>query len=105
MGRRHVGKGDAKDIARERIQGLFELAEREAKADRQPMAKRYVSLALRIGERHKVRAGHKRQYCSKCHSFFVPPKNVRVRTSRGRLSITCLECGNIARLPLSSEGR
>jgi len=104
MGRRHVGRGDAKGIARERIERLFELAEQEARGDRQPMAKRYVSLALRIGERHKVRTGHKRTYCSKCHAFFVPPKNVRVRTSRGRVSITCLECGSVSRVPLTKKG-
>ncbi len=103
MGRRHLGKGDAKSIARERIERLFELAENEAKADRQGRAKRYVSLALRLGERHKVRTGHKRSYCTRCHAFFVPPRNVRVRTSRGNLSITCLACGRIMRMPLSSR--
>jgi len=106
MGRRHVGKRDAKDIAKERIDTLFELAESEALKGNSVRSKRYVSLALRMGERHKVRAGHKRTYCPGCLSFFVPPKNVRVRTGRGRLSITCLSCGNVSRYPLrKSEGR
>jgi ribonuclease P protein subunit RPR2 len=100
MARRYVGKKDAKEIASERIERLFELAEQEAHKGNQERAKRYVSLALRMGERHKVRAGHKRTYCPECLTFFVPPRNVRVRTGRGRVSMTCLECGHIVRYPL-----
>jgi ribonuclease P protein subunit RPR2 len=100
MARRYVGKRDAKDIAAERIDKLFELAEEEAQKGNQVRAKRYVSMALRMGERHKVRAEHKRTYCPECLAFFVPPRNVRVRTGRGRVSITCLECGHISRYPL-----
>jgi ribonuclease P protein subunit RPR2 len=103
MGRRHVGKGDAKDIARERIETLFELAEKEALGGSQERAKRYVSLALRLGERHKVRAGHKRSYCPSCHAFFAPPRNLRVRTHRGRVSMTCLGCGHIIRYPVKKS--
>ena len=106
MGRRHVGKRDAKDIAKERIDALFELAESEALKGNHVRSKRYVSLALRMGERHKVRARHKRTYCPSCLSFFIPPRNVRVRTGRGRVSITCLSCGNVSRYPLTkSKGR
>ena len=101
MARRYVGKRDAKDIAAERIDKLFGLAEEEALKGNQVRAKRYVSMALRMGERHKVRAEHKRTYCPECLAFFVPPRNVRVRTGRGRVSITCLECGHISRYPLS----
>lgn len=100
MGRRHVGKRDAKDIAKERIESLFKLAEHEARFGDFRRSRRYVSLALRMGERHKVRAGHKRTYCPECKIFFAPPKNVRVRTGRGWVSLTCLECGHISRYPM-----
>ena len=100
MGRRHVGKRDAKDIARERIETLFGLAEKEALGGSTARAKRYVTLALRLGERHKVRAGHKRTYCPSCFAFFTPPKNLRVRTHNGKISMTCLECGHIIRYPV-----
>jgi ribonuclease P protein subunit RPR2 len=103
MSRRYVGKKDAKDIAEERIDRLFELAEKEALAGNMSRSKRYVSLALRMGERHKVRASHKRTYCGNCLSFFVPPRNVRVRTGRGRVSMTCLECGSVLRYPLKRQ--
>ncbi len=99
-----MGKGDAKDIARERIDGLFVLAQQEASDGNPARAKRYVSLALRIGERYKVRTGHKRRYCPKCHSFFVPPRNVRVRTRERRVTMTCLACGHIIRYPMDRSG-
>lgn len=105
MGRRHLGKREAKDIARERIDGLFGLAEQEVHQGSVERSKRYVSLALRIGERHKVRTGHKRTYCPECHSFFVPPVNVRVRTGRGNISMTCLACGHVSRYPLVQKRR
>ena len=105
MARRHVGKKDAKDIASERIETLFELARSEARSGNHPRARRYVSLALRIGERHKVRAGHKREYCAKCHSYFIPLVNMRSRTGSRRVIITCLTCGNILRYPIGSPKR
>jgi ribonuclease P protein subunit RPR2 len=105
MARRYVGKRDAKDIARERIEQLFSLAEQEAQKGNQVRAKRYVSMALRMGERHKVRAEHKRTYCPECLAFFVPPRNVRVRTGRGRVSMTCLECGHVLRYPLATASK
>lgn len=105
MARRYVGKADAKDIARERIERLFALAAEEARRGNPTRAKRYVSMALRMGEKHKVRPGHKRTYCTQCHAFFVPPTNVRVRTGRGRISITCLGCGHVQRYPLDATSR
>lgn len=104
MARRHLGKKDAKGIAADRIEGLFELARTEARAGRQDRAKRYVGLALRIGERHKVRPGHKREYCPNCHAYFTPPSNVRLRTGAGRVIITCLGCGHILRFPIGRRG-
>ena len=100
MARRYVGKRDAKDIAGERIDRLFGLAAEEAVKGNPARAKKYVSMALRMGERHKVRSRHKRTYCPQCLTFFVPPRNVRVRTGRGRISITCLECGHVMRYPI-----
>lgn len=104
MGRRHLGKGDSKAIAKERIEKLFQLAEAEAAAGKMDRSKRYVSLALRMGERHKVRTGHKRTYCPGCHSYFIPSRNMRARVGRGRVSITCLSCGNVSRYPLGKKG-
>ncbi|HUS56946.1 MAG TPA: hypothetical protein VMY17_02895 [Thermoplasmata archaeon] len=105
MARRHISRRDGRDIADDRIARLFELARLEAVSGREERARRYVSLALRVGERYKVPASRKRTYCSSCKTFFVPPRNVRVRTGSGRLSITCLACGHIQRYPLADAPR
>ncbi len=99
MARRHVGKKDAISIAGERVDKLFALAEEEAIAGNEARAKRYVSLALRISQRHRVPARHKRKYCPECHSYFLPPRNIRVRLSKGMVVMTCLGCGHVLRYP------
>jgi len=103
MTRRHVSKKDAKGVAEERVDRLFELAGVAAHAGNSARAKRYVALALRMSERHKVPARHKRLYCRTCGSYFVPARTVRVRTGKGRVVMTCLECGNVQRHPMSRE--
>jgi len=100
MARRHVSKRGAKDIAEDRVDILFDEAAAEARKGNDERARRYVRLALRMSERHKVRARHKRTYCPACHTYFVPPRNVRVRTRSDRVSMTCLSCGNVLRYPL-----
>ncbi len=100
MARRHLSKKQARGIAEQQVSRLFELAEIEARAGKDDRASRYVSLALRVSERYKTPARHKRTYCPSCHAFFVPPRNVRVRTGKQRLSLTCLKCGNIQRFPI-----
>lgn len=100
MARRHVSKRNAKDIAEERVDRLFEMAASEARSRNDLRAKRYVELALRMSSRHKVRLTHKREYCPSCHAYFIPPRNVRVRTGAGRVTMTCLECGHMIRYPL-----
>lgn len=98
-----MSKRGAKDIAEERVDVLFEEAAAEAKGGADARARRYVDLALRMSERHKVRASHKRTYCPQCHTYFVPPRTVRVRTRQGRVSMTCLSCGHVLRYPVRAE--
>lgn len=105
MARRHVGKKAAKDVAQGRMDTLFDLASREARHGADERARRYVQLALRLGERYKVRTKHKRKYCPECHSYFVPPRNVRVRTRDGKVAMTCLKCGCVIRYPMRSIDR
>ena len=105
MARRRVPKKDAKALAERQVDRLFELAEHEARAGRDERATRYVSLALRLSERYKVPARHKRTYCPSCHAFFIPPRNVRTRTGGRRLSVSCLRCGGVQRLPIGRDWR
>ncbi len=93
-------------IARERIEILLSLAEKEVRKhpDR---AERYVELARKIGMRYNIRPGRhaKMRFCSRCNTFLVPGLNCRVRTSKDRqaLVITCGRCGSVKRYPYGKE--
>ncbi|MCS7132014.1 MAG: ribonuclease P [Hadesarchaea archaeon] len=107
---RWEGKSRADDrvIAAERIERLFELAERVFDG-RPALADRYVQLAWRLATRYNLRmpAYLKRKFCRKCLSFLRPGVSCRVRT-RSRPSpsvvITCLRCGHHMRVPYRRKG-
>ena len=92
-------------IALERMVVLFRLAEKEALARHDARARRYVELARRIGMRYNVRVPpeFRRRFCKKCLHYLVPGLNARVRIGGGRLSVTCLGCGAIQRMPYRAE--
>ncbi len=98
-------KGQERRIARERMEILFGLA-REAALDGKPeRARRYVALARRVGMRYNVPVprGHKGEFCKGCGAYLVPSRTARVRIGRGRVRLTCLQCGRIARHPYQRE--
>ncbi len=92
-------------IALERMDVLLHLAEKEALARHEVRARRYVDLARRIGMRYNVRVPpeFRRRFCKKCLAYLVPSLNARVRVGSGRLTVTCLTCGSIQRLPYRVE--
>lgn len=92
-------------IARERIEILFELAEKEALNGHQERANRYVELARKIGMRYNVRIPEKYRmfYCRKCNSFLIAGKNAEYRLNRGKITVKCLNCGSIYRHPYLKE--
>jgi len=104
MSKRHVKPAYQLRIARERIKILFELADKEFK-NHPERSHRYVQLARRIAMRYNVRIPRelKRRICKGCHRYLVPGVNCRVRTSQKMLTITCLNCGRIARYPLKGK--
>ncbi len=94
-----------KDIAAERIQLLLDRAVSVFGKDEE-LARRYVSLARRIGMRMGVRipSERKRFLCKECSSPLIPGRNCRVRIrARGSTTviITCLSCGTLKRYPAS----
>ena len=101
MGRRE----EYKALALERIERLFELAER-VPSSRLELAHRYVELAWRLATRYNVRfPPHlKRKFCRKCKAFLRPgiTSRVRTRSKPSRLVMTCLRCGHRVRLPLKT---
>lgn len=101
MTRKRVSKSDASKIASERISILLSRSRMETLNGREDRARRYVSLARRIGRRTQTSA--KGEYCKECNSYLIPGVNCRVRMTGGRRSITCLGCGNIKRIPFTKE--
>ncbi len=89
-------------IAKERIQILFNLAEKEFKKHPE-RSKRYVELARKIGLRYNVRLSRefKRKFCKNCNSLLVPSVTSKVRTDSNAKAITikCLNCKKIYRYP------
>ncbi len=96
-----------KEIARERIEILFKLADEEFRNGRKDLANRYVKLARKIAMKYNVRIPRylKRRFCKKCHAYLKPGVNarVRVRSKQKYVLITCLECGHKMRFPYVRE--
>ncbi|MDI9608848.1 MAG: ribonuclease P [Candidatus Verstraetearchaeota archaeon] len=102
LNRTHV-----RDLARQRIERLFSLANQAVKSDPR-LANRYVSIALKISMRTRVRIPRelKRTVCRKCKAFLYPgiTSRVRVRTRRSpHVSVTCLNCGTVRRYLLKRD--
>jgi len=96
-----------KEIARERIEVLFKIAEEEFSNNRKDLANRYVELARKISMRYNVRIPKelKRKFCKRCHSYIKPGVNsrTRVRSEKKYVLVTCLECGHKMRFPYVRE--
>ncbi|HIH86792.1 MAG TPA: ribonuclease P, partial [Methanosarcinales archaeon] len=76
--RRNDKKVWIRDMAAQRMVRLFDLA--EVSFDDDPgLSKRYVSLARRIGMRHRVRLPPhlKRKVCKRCGAYLVPGTSCR----------------------------
>jgi ribonuclease P protein subunit RPR2 len=100
MSREHRVKDNYKTIAVERIERLFELAERVFEKHPE-LADGYVKLAWKIATKYNIRFTRalKRKFCRKCLSFWKPGVSCRVRVQQGCVVITCLRCSQVTRLP------
>jgi len=95
-------------IAEERISNLFLLAEKEALRGEKELARRYVSLARRIGEKVNIRLGRKygKKFCRKCNTYFTSETlKVRADKKTKTISYICLECGYIRRYPYNTKNK
>jgi ribonuclease P protein subunit RPR2 len=89
-------------IARERIDKLFDLAEKEFKKNPERSI-RYIELARKIGMRYNVRLPKqmKRKFCKSCNILLKPGVTSKVRIdSKNKVKvIKCLKCNRIYRYP------
>jgi len=100
-------KKAVKKIVLGRIHRLFQLAELEFPKHPE-RSKRYVEIARRLGMKNKVRIPRKwkRRFCKRCGAFWVPGKNLLVRTKprpQPHVEYICLECGARRRVPYLRE--
>jgi len=96
-----------KQIARQRIQILFDEAKKACKSNPQ-LAKQYIKSARRIAMAARIRlpVDFRRQTCKDCNALLVQGYNCRVRVKQKRephVVITCLNCGKQTRIPLSKR--
>jgi ribonuclease P protein subunit RPR2 len=92
------------DIAKERMDILFSLAEKEF-TQYPHRAHRYVNLARKISKRYNTKTPLKwnRRFCKRCYKFLKPGKNSHIRLLNEEVHIKCRECGNIMRIPYKKE--
>ncbi|KUK44029.1 MAG: ribonuclease P [Methanothrix sp.] len=93
MARRKKGYYRARDLARQRIERLFLLAEEEHTLHPE-RSDRYVAIARKMGMRMRVRIPRrlKRRICKGCRCYLSPDR-MRVRLRDGVITVTCTECG------------
>ena len=95
-----IPKQKQKEIAKERVRRLFELATTMF-PKRKDLANRYVDLARKISMKVRMRIPpeFKRRFCKHCYKYLQPGINARVRTREGKVIISCLECKEFMRIP------
>jgi ribonuclease P protein subunit RPR2 len=86
-------------IAKERIEILFDLAEKNLDKNLK-RSQRYVELARKIGMRYNVRFPKemKRKFCKNCNTLLKGTK-AKVRTEGKSLIIKCQVCNTIYKYP------
>ena len=99
MSRKRISSREVSDIAARRMSILFELSRKAAADGNSDRAKRYIILARRISQRTRTPVPGDAMYCKRCNMPLDVGKNCRVRVSDGNVRITCLECGDIRRMP------
>lgn len=95
-------KGEEKHLARRRIDRLLAVARREALGPDRDLADAHAGLALRIARRYQtgLRRDQRAQVCRKCATYRTH-ETCRVRLRAGRVTTTCLRCGDVHRRPLA----
>jgi len=90
-----------REAAKERIETLYGLAFKMARAGDLGLSRRYIGLARKVGMRYTVRipAAMKRSTCKACDAPLIPDLTGRWRSHSGRTVITCLQCGAVKRYP------
>jgi ribonuclease P protein subunit RPR2 len=98
LAKRRTAREKMQEIARARIDILWEEAKREA-PERPELARRHVLSARRIAQKARIKMPREavRRICRQCKSVLIPGVNARVRVRNNRslhVSVTCMNCGH-----------
>lgn len=105
MSRKRISSREASNIAKKRMSTLYKLSVKAADEGNRDRAKRYISMARRISQKTNTPMPKENMYCKRCNMPLSVGKNCRVRLVGGKISITCLECEDINRIPIQKELR
>jgi len=98
-----------KEIAKKRIEKLFELAEEELRKGNLERTKRYIYLARKIGMKcqYTLPTELKRKFCKKCNMLLIPGISCEVRLNKKTktINIKCFNCNYIKRYPYGKQDR
>ncbi|MHA1681710.1 MAG: ribonuclease P protein component 4 [Promethearchaeota archaeon] len=104
MGRNRANRRKmAREIGRERIEILMNLAKEAMEKGDTELSRRYVYITRRVAMRiqKQLEWKYRRLICRKCNSYLVPGRNARVRNSGNKKNahvvVSCIHCGNVKR--------
>lgn len=95
-----VSKRRQREIARERIELLFQQAE-ERVDDRPELSDRYMEIARSIAMAYTVTftREQRERLCRECGAYLSPGLTATVRVDDGQKRVVCDGCGSVDRFP------
>ena len=105
MSKRRISRSAVANIGEKRISILTELSKDAVAEGREDLAKRYVSLAERIGKKTRTGMPEGFRHCKKCMMPLIPGTNCTVRLTGGKVVTRCHHCGGLKRMPYIKEKR
>jgi len=101
---KHRNKQMEKEEAKKQISELFERAAAISHKDLR-LATSYVNMTRKISLKLRVMIPRelKRKFCKNCYIYFIPSKNLRVRTTGKHVLYSCLNCKHQMRFPYVKE--
>lgn len=103
MSKRHLSRNTVKEIGETRINRLIKFSEEAVREGKNDRARRYVTLARRIGMKTRADIPKDFKYCRNCYLPQIPGINCTVRLTGEKIVSTCKECGEIRRMPYRKE--
>ena len=101
--RRKNNAEQVRDLARQRMERLFEMAMQEH-AHHPERSDRYIQIARKISTRIRIRmpSKYKGRFCKNC-GCYLSAADRRVRLHQGIVHLTCLKCGKQSRIPYKNR--